>query len=357
MRLLFVGTHSEPGGAATHFTSLTTALASAGHQIAVLAQPGTGIWRTLEADGRIELFPGDFSSKLERGSLRMLSKAVRAVRPDWMMGAFERDYWGAATIATRFRVPLALFLHHAGIKRSSMRVLPWMVQRFVLPSTNLQQWLIGRGIASQRTAVLHNPVDTEHFHRCAVLRRVARLALGVAPDDVLVGYLGRIEENKGVVQYAQALSQAMERMPNLRALWVGFGQLEDSVEQIIQSSAYASRHIRLPWCEDVLPHYAAVDMLALPSTGPEAFGRVLVEAQSCGVPVLGSAVGGISEALQAGSTGELVAPADVDAWTDAICTMAADRAKRQRMGDAGREFVRSNFDNAVIVEEFERLLQ
>src|SRR5688500_5793594 len=48
LRLLFVGTLTEPGGAASHFVSLTKAMSSAGHSVSVVATPGCGIWRALE---------------------------------------------------------------------------------------------------------------------------------------------------------------------------------------------------------------------------------------------------------------------------------------------------------------------
>ncbi len=357
MRLVFVGTHHEPGGAASHFVSLTGAMAAAGHKVAVVASPGGVIWRALEGDGLVTLYAGDFAHKLHRPAMRAVRQAIRDLNPEWIIGAFEIDYWGVALVAAACGVPLVLFLHHAGIKDSSLRVLPWLVRRFLLPSEYLRSWITVRGVSASRTRVLYNPVDTNHFCPNPQLREIQRAALGLTPDDVLVGFVGRLEANKGVVEFAEALTGAMARVPRLRALWVGFGQLEAEVDRIIQRSPYAARHLRRPWTDDPLPYYAAMDVLALPSAGPEAFGRVLVEAQACGVPVLGSAIGGIAEAVDVGTTGRLVPPSDVPAWTDAICELATDRAERTRMGSAGPAFVRRTFDNGVIVESFERLLQ
>lgn len=354
--MIFVGTLAEPGGAASHFISLTTAMAAAGHRISVVAAPNSCIWRALESDQRVKLYAAAFTRTFESSAMKVLREAIGDMRPDRVISVFERDYWGSALVAAQNRVPLALFLHHAGMKRTNRWLLPWFRRRFLVPSENLRRWIIARGVSAQRTSVLYNPIDTCYFKPNAELRKTTRAELGLADDDILVGYVGRLESNKGIMPFAESMTKAMERVPKLRALWVGFGRREAELDAFIANSPFASRHTRRPWTEDMLPYYSAMDMLALPSTGREAFGRVLVEAQSCGVPVLGSNTGGITEAMNAGVTGQLVEPGDVDAWADAISELALDPARRTCMGAAGRLFAESAFDSKVIVAAFEQLL-
>lgn len=356
LRLVFVGTLPEPGGAASHFVSLTTAMAAAGHRVSVVAAPDSGIWRALENNSLVKLYAAAFTRTFETSAMRVLRQAVRDLRPDRVIGVFERDYWGTALVAAQCRVPLALFLHHAGLKRSNRLVLPWIRRRFLLPSENLRRWLISRGVSAGNTDVLYNPVDTNYFRPDPMLRDSERAQLGIAADEVLVGFIGRIESNKGVLPFAEALNHAMARVPNMRALWVGFGRRESELDAFIQNSPFAHRHLRRPWTEDMLPYYSAMDMVALPSTGREAFGRVLVEAQSCAIPVLGSDIGGIAETMDVGTTGQLVAPGDVDAWSNALTSLASDPAMRKTMGQAGRAFVRHTFDSSTIASAFEKLL-
>lgn len=357
LRLLFVGTLAEPGGAAAHFISLTNAMATAGHRISVVAAPGSGIWRALENNSRVKLYGAAFTKTFESSAMRVLRQAVQDLRPDRVIGVFERDYWGTALVAAQCHVPLDLFLHHAGLKRSSRMVIPWLRRRFLLPSENLRHWLISRGVSAGRTNVLYNPIDTSYFKPNAELREQTRAELGLKKDDVLVGYVGRIESNKGIVPFAESLNKAMAVVPNLHALWVGFGRREPERDAIINGAPFAARHIRRPWTEDMLPYYSAMDMLALPSTGREAFGRVLVEAQSCSLPVLGSDIGGIAETMNVGVTGRLVEPGNVNAWAQSLIDLANDANLRQRMGAAGREFAKSEFDSTVIAAAFEQLLQ
>jgi glycosyltransferase involved in cell wall biosynthesis len=269
---------------------------------------------------------------------------------------FERDYWGTSLVAAQCRVPCALFLHHAGLNRTNRFMLPWIRRRFLLPSENLRRWLISRGVSACNTDVLYNPVDTKHFSPNAALREETRARLGIAADEILVGYIGRLESNKGILPFANALTTAMDRVPKLRALWVGFGRREAELDAYIQGTPYANRHLRRAWTEEMLPYYSAMDMVALPSTGREAFGRVLIEAQSCAIPVLGSDIGGIAETMDVGITGKLVAPGDSAAWADALTELALDPEARRTMGEAGRAFVRNTFDSCRIATAFEKLL-
>ncbi len=331
-------------------------MALAGHHISVVATPGSGIWRALENNAHIKLYGASFTRTFESSAMRVLRQAVSDLRPNRVIGVFERDYWGTALVAAQCRVPLHLFLHHAGLKRSSRMVIPWVRRHFLLPSENLRHWLISRGVSPCRTDVLYNPIDTNFFKPNAALRETMRAELGLTKDDVLVGFVGRIESNKGVIPFAESLTKAMAVVPNLHALWVGFGRREPELDTIIRNSPFAARNIRRPWTDDLRPYYSAMDMLALPSTGPEAFGRVLVEAQSCGIPVLGSNIGGIAETMNAGVTGQLVEPGDVDAWASALVELANDPGARARMGRAGRAFAQSEFDSTVIAAAFEQLL-
>ena len=95
---------------------------------------------------------------------------------------------------------------------------------------------------------------------------------------------------------------------------------------------------------------------AFPSLAPETFGRVSVEAQDSEVPVLASRVGGVAETLDADVSGELLLPGDVAAWRDAILRLC-DAQRRQRMGQAGRQFVQRHFAGEAIAAQFVQLLQ
>jgi glycosyltransferase involved in cell wall biosynthesis len=356
MRLLFVGTNPGGGGTESHIISLARALAEAGHDVAAAVRPDDFIHRGLALDPRIRLFAAEFRSRRDVRAVRDLVSLARAVRPDWIIGSFKKEYWGLAIAAKSAGIPLVLFSH------LDQRVRPVLVHRLtrlvrvvIVPSEYSRQRAIERGLPPSHVVALPNPIDVDRFRRDAELRMRIRASIGVAADDVLLGYVGRFERPKGVDTLARAASAVMSMHARLHMLWVGHGVSEATLRDAIDRDGVATRHHWMPWLEDVLPAYNAMDLLALPSQGSETFGRVLVEAQACGLPVLGARNGGIPEALAEGTTGQLVAPGDVSSWTRAIAQLAGDDALRRRFASAARAFA-ERFDAHKIAEEFEQVL-
>jgi glycosyltransferase involved in cell wall biosynthesis len=137
---------------------------------------------------------------------------------------------------------------------------------------------------------------------------------------------------------------------------VGEGPGLERLKQCFQSGEYADRHLWQAWTPNVLPYFEAIDILAMPTIGLEAFGRVSLEAQACGVPVLCSNSGGIPETLIADETGLLLPPGDIQAWRDAILKVVRDEALRHRLGNNGRKWVKQKFSTTAIAKDFTQLL-
>lgn len=357
MRLLFVGSNPGGGGTESHFIALTRALAEAGHEVFAAVRPDDFIHRGLAQDPRIQLYPIQFRSRRDLRAMRHLSRLARTIEPDWIVGAFKAEYWALSLVAKAVGVPLVLFSHLDQRIRPLMLSSPTrLVRSIIVPSEYLRRCSIARGLPPSRIAVLPNPIDVDHFTPDAALRARMRASLGLRDDDLVLGYVGRFEPPKGVEALGRALSIALPNNPRLHALWVGQGRLEPKLRELAQESGTAGRQHWMPWLDDVLPAYAAMDMLALPSVGSETFGRVLVEAEACGVPVLGARNGGIPEAMMENQTGCLVAPGDVDAWAAAIGELATNDFLRRRYGAAARGFAR-RFASERIADEFIQLLR
>ena len=357
-RLLFVGTNRGPGGTESHFVSLTRAMADAGYEVAAVVHPDDVIARALATHGNIQLHSASFHRVMDRKAMATVSRVCRDLRPDWMVGTFAREFWPLSIIARTQGIPLALFLHIQRLSRLSAPLFPWFASRFLLPSEYLRDWVVRRrGMPRWRTRVLYNPIDVDRFRPQAALREATRRRLGFAPEDIVIGFAGRFERQKGVMVLAGALERVMGAEAAVRALWVGDGELAPEVEAAIAASPHAKRHVRQPWSDDVVTCYSAMDILAFPSIRRESFGRVAAEAQACGVPVVASRVGGIPETLREDQSGLLVAPDDADALGAALLRLVADRALRSRMGAAGRVQAYDRFAEPHIAADFGRILE
>jgi glycosyltransferase involved in cell wall biosynthesis len=356
-RLLFVGTNRGPGGTESHLVTLALGMADAGYRVAAVVRQNDVIARALAADGRVELHYAAFESTGNRQATRDLAAACRAVRPAWLIGSFAHEYWPLSLVARSQRIPLALFLHIQKLSRMSAPLYPWLASRFILPSRYLRAWVVRRrGMPPWRTSVLYNPIDVCRFRPDPARRQAVRCALGFTPNDVVVGYAGRFDPQKGVQVLAPALERVMAAAPHVRTLWVGHGELTEPIRGAIAASPYADRHVFQPWSQDIADQFRAIDVLAFPSIRKESFGRVAAEAQACGIPVVGTRVGGIPETIHENESGLLVPPQDPRALGDALLRLVNDAPLRHRMGAAGRAQAVERFATPHIAEEFARLL-
>lgn len=356
MRLLFVGTNKGGGGTESHFVTLARAMSAAGHAVAAVVRPGCPIAQGLQGSG-VDLYPGVFKNVFDPRGYRAVWRAARRFRADWIVGSFSKEYWPLAGLSHALGVPLALFKHmDFPMKPATRRFIPRLAGRFIVISDFMRERFIARGVPADYLQVLYNPLDLAYFQPDPGLRRQARAELGLHEDDVLAGFIGALHPGKGIFVLADALDQAMDRLPRLKALWVGEGPAAADFARRLAASPHAERHVRRGWSQDVRPFYAAMDLLAMPSIESDTFGRVSIEAQACGVPVLGSQLGGIPETMLPGDSGLLLPPGAVEAWRDAMLALAQDAPRRQRMGQAGAAFVRDRFSAPVIAEDFRRLL-
>jgi glycosyltransferase involved in cell wall biosynthesis len=357
MRVLFVGSNRGGGGTESHFISLARALSESGHEVSAAVRPDDFIHRGLAGDDRIRLFPVEFNSRRDLRAVRDLVRIARAVRPDWIVGAFKAEYWGLAIAAKAADVPLVLFSHlDQRIRPLMLNRLMRLVRGVIVPSDYLRQRKIERGLPAQRVFVVPNPIDVDRFKPDATLRASVRSSLGLCDNDVLLGFVGRFEPAKGVETLADALNRAIGVDSRLHAFWVGHGKSEQALRDLTTQGSCPTHHHWSPWLDDVRPAYAAMDMLALPSEGSETFGRVLVEAQAYGLPVLGARNGGIPEALSEGKTGLLLPKRDVESWATAITDLASDENRRLRFASAARDFA-LRFDSRRIADEFLGVLE
>jgi glycosyltransferase involved in cell wall biosynthesis len=205
-------------------------------------------------------------------------------------------------------------------------------------------------VPEERVVTIPRGVDLNRFDPGRVgAERVEAMkaAWGVAPDDRRVRVLlaGRLTRLKGqlVLIRAAARLKAQGR-DDFLIVMVGDDQgrsdYRAEVEAAIAEADLSGQVRLLGHCDDMPAACLAADLVAVPSTVPETFGRTAVEPQAMGRPVIASALGGLKETVLPGETGWLVPAGDVDAWAAALAeAIDAGPERRAAMGAAGRERV------------------
>lgn len=178
-----------------------------------------------------------------------------------------------------------------------------------------------------------------------------------SPDEPLViGSVKSLEKLYGIEYLLRAFGSLFNQNGDLRLVIVGDGTQRPVLESLASELQIAepSRFVgRVPH-EQVIRYLHEMDIFVVPSL-QESFGVAAVEAAAAGLPVVASNVGGLPEVVVDGETGFLVPPADVEALSGRLSQLSADPALRQRMGQAGRAFVKAHYDWQVNATQMERL--
>jgi glycosyltransferase involved in cell wall biosynthesis len=171
-----------------------------------------------------------------------------------------------------------------------------------------------------------------------------------------VGFGGRLVPEKGV----RELVSAMHGLPGAHMRFVGNGPLADELRGATISGGSVEVITDIPHSR-MAEAYASFDVLVLPSltteTWAEQFGRVLVEALWCGVPVIGSSSGEIPWVVGATEGGIVVPEGDVAALRAALIRLRDDPELRRRLGGRGRTLVERTFSMEASTDALEAALQ
>lgn len=192
-------------------------------------------------------------------------------------------------------------------------------------------------------------VDTGRFHPDASVRQVIRQELGVGEDACVFLFVGRLVRDKGVFDLFTAFSKVVDRAPGV-GLWM-VGPDEDGLMSDLKKQGLPFR-ASTRWIGATLTpekYMMAADVLVLPSYR-EGFGSVIIEAGSCGLPVIAYRIDGVIDAVKDGMSGFLVHLGQIDSLSEQMFVLASDHQMRHSIGGSAREHVANLFSVEAISE-------
>ncbi|RYG75120.1 glycosyltransferase family 1 protein, partial [bacterium] len=171
----------------------------------------------------------------------------------------------------------------------------------------------------------------------------------------VVGYVGRLVEEKGTGDLIDALAHCPAEV-NL--VFVGSGPFESELKNVVASAGLEQRvrFLGARPLEELPTIFGAFDTLVLPSrttaSWKEQFGRVLIEAAACEIPVIGSSSGAIPEVVGTGEAaiGIIFPEKDVTKLADAITTLKNDAELARKLGGTGAQRAREEFSWSQVAE-------
>jgi glycosyltransferase involved in cell wall biosynthesis len=346
------------GGAERGCIDIAAAVQRAGGT-AIVVSAGGPMSRELERYGarHITLPVQSKNPFTMRRNADKLAQIIRENRVDLIHARSRAPAWSAMWAARRTRIPFVTTFHapynfKSRLKRWYNSVMAQGDRIIAVSGFVYDHVAQNYGVGPDRLRLIHRGVDVDIMSPDKVSQ--ARMAQLIQqwrlPEDQRIVLLpGRLTRWKGQTLLIDAIARLGR--PDVRAVLVGDDQgrteyrqeLEEQIRQLNLGG-----HVTIAGhCNDMAAAYMLSDVVVSASTEPEAFGRIIAEAQAMGRPVIVTNLGAVKETVIDGTTGLVVPPNDPEAMAKAIrAALDLDPLQRQAVGNDGMRHVRENFTKA-----------
>lgn len=211
------------------------------------------------------------------------------------------------------------------------------------------------GISPKKIVVIYNGVQVQNFESVS-RQQEGRKRFGLNPNEIVIGCVTRLDpvKNVGELMRAFARLEGTGAGGSCRLFIVGNGPQLSELKKIAADLDIERRVIFAGMRRDVPKCLGLMDIYVQPSKF-EGVPNAVLEAMAAGLPVVATDVGGVSEIVEDGLTGFLVAPIDNGDWSQRILDLVMDKTKRNKMGASGRERVKIYFSMEKMVSDYENL--
>jgi glycosyltransferase involved in cell wall biosynthesis len=222
-----------------------------------------------------------------------------------------------------------------------------IADKIVLYSPNLiQEW----GLQKYADKIL---IAHEHFLQL----NACTAAPPLSGRPRLIGYIGRLSEEKGIRAFVRALPAIIGNRKDLQVLIGGTGPLEEETGAYIQEEKLTS-HVKIAgWISrDHLPEYLkTLQLLVIPSS-TEGLPNIMLEAMACGTPVAAASVGAIPDVIREGETGYILKDTSPEGISETIMRILDD-PEREHIAVNAKKMVKKEFSIESTVRQWKRVLE
>lgn len=349
MNILQILPELTVGGVETGTVDLAKYLVQNGHKCVVVSSGGPLV-EELEKSGILH-----YKLPVESKAFWVMFKAAAQVRRiiekekiDIVHARSRVPAWVGFMAARKTRAVLLTTAHGHYSRHIFSYMMGWG-KYVIVPSSVIGKHMVKDfGVPLENIRRISRSVD--------VSRYVFRGMKNRQNKEFLVGVVGRIAPIKGQLYFLKALARVLRNAPFVRAQIVG--GISPGKDAYMEELEVWTRRLGLGDVVEFLGNRRDIpqllekmDALVMPSISEESFGRVIVEAQAIGVPVVASRVGGVVEVIEDGKNGLLVFPKDDEGLAQAVLKLVEDQGLCQRLSEAGRRSVEEKFTLEKMAQE------
>jgi len=358
MNILFISSSKTWGGGEVWLSQICEGLAQRGHTLVVACQPESKILHQLSRS-RFETVPLRMSGDFNPFSILKVYRLIKSRNIGLVCTNMEKELRIAGIAAFLANVPIIISREiDFPIKNKNINKFFYnhIASGIIVNSYATYNTLLSRSpwLGKQRFEIVWKGIDIEKYRSqpAADLRQEFNLQ----PEDCIAGFVGRLDEQKGIPTLLDAVKMAVKQNPRLKLVIAGEGNLYGKIRQFCQQN-HLEKHIFMSgFREDIPAFLKAIDFLVMPSYW-EGFGYTAVEAMAAGKPVIGTTTSSLPEIIESGQTGTLVFPRSSNNLSKAMLKMSNDRARCEKMGIAGMARVKELFQLATMITKTESFFE
>lgn len=201
-----------------------------------------------------------------------------------------------------------------------------------------------------KMCIINNSIDIKKFENSEKYRTETRSKYLVKDDEILIGVVGRISEQKDPITFIKAAKLVNEQHPNTKFMYVGTGSLAETVMEYAKENNFEDKVIITGWTANVEQYIPALDIAVLPSKW-EGFGLVILEYMICRKPIVATNVGGIADIIKDGKNGYLANCKDYKKLSARICEYIDNKQIVNNMIDENYNYVINEYNIDKLIKQ------
>jgi glycosyltransferase involved in cell wall biosynthesis len=288
-------------------------------------------------------------------------RIVKAHRIDLIHSHEYKSDLLAWAVSRVHHIPMMTTIHgwirHSAKRRLYVKAAQSVLRSFsrvVAVSAETKAAILACGVPEHKIAVIHNGIVAENYRRENHPQGVFRQRFGLPAGAPLIGYVGRLSQEKGQRDLLTAAAHLLPSHPDVWIALIGDGPDRDTLQRQAESLGIAHRVVFTGHLADVRPAFRDLDVLALTSY-TEGFPNVVLEALCMETPVVANDVGGVREIVENGVTGTLLPPGSPHLIAQALARYLDAPEWARTLALQGRRVVHERFTFRARVAKEESL--
>ena len=290
-----------------------------------------------------------------------LTQCVKKINPDCIHSLLWAGNVTARMVAQQLKIPCISVFHNPVDQDGKIRSLfDQMTIRHATQLVAVSDAVAesvrrrNRFMPAREVTVIPNGIDVHDIQKKVQSSLISRYQLGLSEEHIVIGSVGRFELVKRYDLLLDSFVQVFQRIPYARLVLVGSG----SHEQKLRDKAYdlgITEAVIFVVGQKAYGYYRLFDCF-VQSSDSEGVSIALLEAMSCGLPVVVTAPEKKHPVITAHTDGFVVNPGDCDVLADVLCTIVSDKRLAQTVGDNARQTVVHEFNSDTMVHSYKNII-